>query len=445
MKPQLPNILFIIADHHRWDWIGCSGYGIPVHTPNIDALATRGTLFEQCICQSPLCAPSRASLATGLYPNRTGVPDNEFDLDPSITTYMQLLRNHGYRVATCGKSDLHKKTKWYGLDGWTRLMGQLGYTEAVDQAGKIDAALLSGWPTPSDPYMAYLHQQGLAKIHHDDYSKRREYRQEHGRAAWAAPFDRRHHTDDFAGRAALDLLNGFPKGEPWYLQVNMPGPHDPYDAPAELLARYADIEFAMPVGASPDDRTDHQAIRRNFAAMIEGIDEWVGRFIDVVAMRDEWANTIIVYTSDHGEMLGEHGRWAKLVPQEASIRVPLIIAGPSVQEGFRSNALVELTDLSATFTDLVGLEVPSEWDAKSLKPLLTNEDIQHRDVQISMLHDWHLVRTREWKLVLTAGKPTHLYNLADDPYELENQIDVKDIQSLSAKMTDLLITQVGSK
>lgn len=444
MSSQQPNILFIIADHHRWDWLGCAGYDIPVRTPNIDRLAQRGVLFEQCICQSPLCAPSRASLATGLYPHRTGVPDNEFDLDPSITTYMQLLRGHGYRVATCGKSDLHKKTKWYGLEGWTRLMGQFGFTEAIDQAGKLDAALHSGWPTPSDPYMAYLHQQGLAKIHHDDYIKRRAYRQEHGRAGWPAPFDRRHHTDDFAGRAALDPLNGFPVSEPWYLQVNMPGPHDPYDAPAELLERYADVDFDMPVAADPEDRTDHQAIRRNFAAMIEGIDEWVGRLVEAVAMRDELENTIIVYTSDHGEMLGEHGRWAKQVPFEASIRVPLIIAGPSIQSGVRSDALVELTDLAPTFVDQVGLNIPSEWDAKSLTQLLANENADHRDAQISMLHDWQLVRTQEWKLVMTDGEPSHLYNLAMGFHELENVIDSEDNQEVVATLRELLSRQTGS-
>lgn len=93
MSEQTPNILFLIADHHRWDWLGCAGYDIPVRTPNIDRLAARGMLFQQCICQSLLCTPSHASLATGLYPHRTGVPDNEYDLDPSLTTYMQMLRN----------------------------------------------------------------------------------------------------------------------------------------------------------------------------------------------------------------------------------------------------------------------------------------------------------------------------------------------------------------
>ena len=145
-------------------------------------------------------------------------------------------------------------------------------------------------------------------------------------------------------------------------------------------------------------------------------------------------NTIVVYTSDHGEMLGEHGRWAKLVPQEASIRVPLIVAGPNVEEGGRSDALVELIDLAATFVDLVGLEVPNEWDAKSLEPLLADADADHRDVQISMLHDWQLVRTSEWKLVVTDGEPSNLFNLAVDPHELENLVKTVDYEKIISKL-----------
>jgi len=434
-----PNILFLFSDHHRWDWLGSAGHGVPVRTPNLDRLAECGMAFRQCRCQSPLCAPSRASLATGLRPHRTGVPDNKHDLDESSLTYMQLLRNAGYRVATCGKCDLHKKTLWYGLQGWTARLGRLGFTEAIDQAGKLDAAK-SGWPEPSDPYMAYLHAHGLAKIHCEDY---RERRAREGVPAWPCPFERRHYTDDFCSRAALQLLQRLPLGEPWYLQVNFPGPHDPFDAPARLLQRYDDIDFDSPVAPAPEDPTDHTAVRRHFAAMIEGIDEWVGRIIDTVAARGELEDTIIVYSSDHGEMLGDHGRWGKRVPYEPSVHVPLIVVGPGIAQGVTSDALVELSDLAATFLEFAGIEGPDDWDARSFAPVLRGLSQVHRNEQVSMLGDWTMVSDGRWKLVETDGRPSALFDLQADPDERQNLASQPDAAAEVQRLHKALVCELA--
>lgn len=409
-----PNILLIVADHHRWDWLGAAGYGIPVRTPNVDRLAERGVLFDQCRCNSPLCAPSRASLATGMRPHRTGVLDNEQDLCPETLTFMQMLRGAGYRTATCGKCDLHKKTKWYGLHGWTSRLGRLGFTEAIDQAGKIDAALISGWPEPHDPYMAFLHARGLARTHHEDYVRRRENPDE---AHWPTPLPRECYTDDFCGRAALSLLERLPTGEPWFLEVNFPGPHDPFDAPQELLERYRDVSFPAPTAPHPTRRTDYQAFRRSFAAMIEGIDEWVGQILDAVAARGDLENTLVVYTCDHGEMLGDLGRWGKSRPEDPSVRVPLVVAGPGVARGARSRALVELCDLAATLVDAAGLPVPRHWDARALGPVLRGESQTHREATVSMLGPWQMVTDGEWKLVLGLEGGPQLFHLEADPHE----------------------------
>ncbi|MEX2389722.1 MAG: sulfatase-like hydrolase/transferase, partial [Phycisphaeraceae bacterium] len=377
-----PNLLFLFPDQWRWDWLGCesSPYGkMPVRTPNIDALARRGVRFTRCRSNSPLCAPARACLATGMRYERCGVSGNGYDLDPERTTVFNRLRDAGYRTLTCGKNDLHKKTTWKGREGWTRLLGQYGFTDAIDQSGKLDAkqwgAVDKGGPHCS--YTSYLHANGQFDTYADDY-QRRAQEATHFAAAWPSPLAREHYTDDFCGRTALELLDRQPNEGPWMLWVNFPGPHDPFDPPRELQARYDGVAFPEPVAGKAEHlRKDgsavplnHQQIRRNYAAACEGIDEWVGRIMDKVAQRGELENTVVVFSSDHGEMLGDHGRFLKNVPQEGSVHVPLIIAGPGIQKGAVSDALVELIDISATLLEAAGLECPGDWDALPLGSVL---------------------------------------------------------------------------
>lgn len=427
-----PNILFLFPDQWRWDWLGCeeSPYGkVPVRTPNLDALARRGVRFTQCRTNSPLCAPARACLATGARYHRCGVPDNTFDLDPGRTTVFNLLRDAGYRTGTCGKNDLHKNTAWKGHDGWTRLLGQYGFTEAIDQSGKLDAAnsgrLDRGGPNCS--YTSYLHARGLFDTFVNDYIRRGQVAS-NTTDVEPTPLSREHYTDDFCGRKALQLLDGFPEEGPWLLWVNWPGPHDPFDPPHQLRDRYANVEFPPPVnGATFDSKQrpiNHMQIRRNYAAECEGIDEWVGRIIDKIAERGELDNTLIVFSSDHGEMLGDHGRFTKQVPQDGSVRVPLIVAGPGVATGEVNNSLVELIDISATLLDFAGLPTPGDWDARSLRPLLTKSPpVEHRDVQVSELKDWRMLCDGRFKLVETQSEPARLFDLVEDPGETRDVAD----------------------
>ena len=406
-----PNFVFLFPDQLRPDYLGCAG-SVPVRTPHVDALAARGTRFTQCRCNSPICSPSRAALATGRRYERCGVPSNQYNTDPALGTVFQRLRDAGYRIGSCGKSDLAKAAPERG-EGWTALMGRYGFTEAVDQAGKLDC-VNQGGERPRDPYAAHLHERGLMAAHRRDYHER-------GRvgdpAAWATPLPRRDYTDDFAGARALDLIDGFPAGAPWMLWVNFPGPHSPFDAPKELLDRYADATFPEPAGEAPKDPAAVQAVRRNYAACVEGIDEWVGRIVDAVAQRGELERTVFVFASDHGEMLGDHGRWGKGRPEEPSVGVPLVMAGPGIRRGATSDALVELIDVSATLLELAGLETPADWDARSFAPILRGGASAHRDVQHSALADWRMVCDGRYKLVERKGEIEALYDLERDPWE----------------------------
>ncbi|MBI1337438.1 MAG: sulfatase-like hydrolase/transferase [Phycisphaera sp.] len=437
---DVPNFLFLFPDQWRWDFLGCetSPYGkMPVRTPNIDALAARGVRFTQCRTNSPVCAPARAALSQGLRYHRCGVESNGQDTPYDAVTYYALLREAGYRTLTCGKNDLHKKTFWKGRDGWTHLMGKYGFSDAIASSGKMDAARWGQVEEggPHCAYTSYLHSHGLFGA----------YREASNRNDLApAPFDREHYTDDFCGRMAIELLDRTPANEPWALWVNFPGPHDPFDPPAELQRRYDGVDFPDRVGSEPvmsKTRQDVAQARRNYAACCEGLDEWVGWIIDKVEQRGELDNTVVIFSSDHGEMLGDHGKYTKGVPYEPSVHVPLIVAGPGIARGKVSHALVELIDLAATHLDLAGLSCPDYYDSKSLKPILCNQadDKTHRDVTVSSLGRWRMVFDGRYKLVETLAKPEGDQPMSRDgePALYDLQIDPGETADLSMKHPEI--------
>lgn len=379
-----PNLLLLFPDQHRYDWLGTTP-GLPARTPNLDALAGRGVRFRRAITPSPLCAPARACLAAGVEYHRCRVPSNAFDYPLDQPTYYSLLRESGYHVAGCGKFDLHKKTEDWGLDG-RRLLREWGFSDGIDNAGKHDA-IRSGAAAPKDPYMAFLHRRGLAAAHVADFARRKNYA-----ATFPTPLPEDAYCDNWVGENGLALLRRAPKGRPWYLQVNFTGPHSPMDITARMEQRWRGVTgFPPPVASTQFTPAEHLAIRQNYSAMVENIDRWVGLFLEEIRARGELENTLVVYSSDHGEMLGDHDRWGKSVPYLPSIAVPLIVAGPGVKLGVVSDALVSTMDLAATFLDYAGLARPAHMDSRSFRPLLEGAAASHRDVVVSALGAWRAV------------------------------------------------------
>lgn len=406
------NFLFLFPDQHRPDWLGGTP-GLPLRTPHLDGLRARGTQFTRAICPSPLCAPSRACVATGCEYPRAGVRDNRDDLPPDRPTFYRLLRDAGYHVAGCGKFDLHKASYvWgpegrHGLDAW-------GFSDGIDNEGKIDA-VLSGREAARGPYMAYLERRGLKEVHVRDIDCRRADKH----AAFPTPLPADAYCDNWIGDNALDLMRRFPAGRPWFLQVNFTGPHNPWDVTGEMAAWYAGQEFPLPVDNHEAAAAVHQGVRRNYAAMIENIDRLVGELLAEVRRRGEENDTLVIYASDHGEMLGDHGRWGKTLPYQPSVGVPLIAAGPGVAAGRTIDAPATILDLPATFLDYAGLPVPSEMDSRSLRPLLGG-GVAPRDHAFSALGEWRLVFDGRYKLIENFGGTDLLFDLAQDPQELRN-------------------------
>jgi len=388
--------------------------------------------------------------------HRTGVWHNPDDTNPAETTLFNHLQYSGYHTMTCGKNDLHKGSDDYANSGWVPRLAAYGFDDAIDQRGKMN----SGAPPNDRPgaYLEYLRAQGLMQTHIDDYAARCLPPSTFATSPWPSPLPREHFTDDFCGRTALELLDRRPTEKPWCLWVNFPGPHDPHDAPRELQKRYDGVSFPPPVCGEAtmlDAPIDHQQLRRNYAANCEGIDDWVGRIVERLEDRGELDNTVIVFFSDHGEMLGDHGRWAKCTWHEPSVHVPLIVAGPGIAAGKVSEALAELIDVHATCLDYAGIAALDDSDALSIRPILEGGalDASHRDVAISALDDWRMITDGRWKLVRISGeKPERpardlLFDLQEDGTEQNNVAESHPevIRDLAAKLDQHSPTELRAR
>ncbi|MEM7533756.1 MAG: sulfatase-like hydrolase/transferase [Chloroflexota bacterium] len=439
---ERPNILFIMDDQHRFDFLGVAGADF-VKTPNIDRLAARGMYFPNCTVNSPVCAPSRIALATGLQAQRVAPRDNQSFLSHTQTTYYQRLRDHDYYVGCAGKLDLGKPDGYNGVNGDRPATYRWGFTHPIEIEGKMHAARLG---SPRGPYGHYLQEQGLFEAFCKDYYDRFLNPESRGVGRATSWVETGSHdsvlpteafSDTYIGRRAIQWLEEIPDDFPWHFFINFVGPHDPFDPPTEYADKYRNAEMPAAIDCAPDgkpawiqakykerDPKNTAMVRRQYCAMIELIDDYIGYILDTLEKRGMMENTIIVFSSDHGEMLGDHGLYQKNLPYESALRVPLIIAGPGIQEGVVSDALVELIDLNPTICELAGLPEQPYLDAKSLVPVLQGASgFSHRDDTVSSLENMRLLRTRTHKYVNHINDRNELYDLENDPNETVNLID----------------------
>ena len=421
--------------------------GLPVRMPNVEALAARGMRFNQAIVNSPLCAPSRACLASARNYRRTGVDDNRQDYPLDLPTFYQALRAAGYRTGGVGKSDLHKNTSDWGPDG-KRCLDEWGFSDGVDNEGKWDLVWNCA-EEPKGPYSGYLHGRDLMAAHVADMETRSPGVDEHSNYGQTAPspLPEEAYSDNWLTENGLDTINGFPADTPWFLQVNFTGPHEPNDITERMHARWQGVGFPRAHRNTQHDEDFHNRARQNYSAILENIDRQIGRLLEAVAARGELDNTIVVYSSDHGEMLGDNDLWAKTHPNQGSVAVPLVVAGPGVKAGVHSDALVALIDLAGTFVDYAGAELPPGSDALSLRPTLEGSAATHREHVFSGMTragttlDWDLVWDGRHKLVAHRQADDELFDLDKDPFENDNIID--SAPDVAARLRELLEAELA--
>ena len=427
-KSGRPNLLFIMDDQHRHDYLSAAGATF-VRTPNLDRLAERGVRFSQCITNAPVCAPARIGLASGYQPARLGCLDNNCYLPRHITPYFARLRDAGYRVGCVGKLDLAKPDPYNGRHGDRPRVFGWGFTHPVECEGKMHAGMAD---RPRGPYGFWLQEQGLFKRFRADYAARKARGWIEG-ASHDSILPEDAFEDAYIGRRAAEWIDDVPDDYPWHLFVSFVGPHDPFDPPTSYAERNRGAAVPPAIRGNEEGKPawvnarrrdlseDEVAVtRRQYCAAIELIDDQVGRIIEAVERRGMAEDTIVVFASDHGEMLGDHGLYTKSVPYEAALRVPLIAAGPGIAGGRTSDALVELIDVNPTLCGLAGLPAQEGLDASDFSAVLTGDRSTHREEAASALREFRLVRTADHKLVMHHTGETELYDLKNDPEEIEN-------------------------
>ena len=417
-----PNVLFLMADDLNND---LGTYGAPVRTPNIDKLAARGVRFDRAYSQYPLCSPSRSSLLTGRRPNATGVLTNPLpkapmsphfrEKLPDAVTLPQLFRTNGWIAARVAKLYHYGVPLQIGTGG---LDDYLSWDIAINPRGhdrEVHDRIFSLRPGQFGATLSWLGDEG-------------------------ADGDQ---TDGIAAAEAVRLLERFKRnGESFFLAVGFYRPHTPYVAPKRYFDMYPRDQITLPTLSDADrSRTPDAAYRsslkeqdsmtddqrrdaiRAYWASITFMDAQVGHVLDALDRLGLANNTVVVFTSDHGYHLGDHGLWQKMSLFERSARVPLIIAAPGAKaRGVATRGLAELVDLYPTLADLAGLKPTGPVDGVSLAPLLHDPAATVKDAAFTQVRNGYAVRTDRWRYVEWAGgdEGAQLYDMDKDPGETTN-------------------------
>jgi arylsulfatase A-like enzyme len=411
-----PNVLLVLADQWRGSdqgWIG----NVEVHTPHLDALAAGGVRVRDAFANSPVCGPSRGSLITGLLPHQHHVVANDLPLRAGLPTVADVLGGAGYRTGWIGK--------WH-LDG-----------------------------LPRDKWVAPQRRRGFAYWAAVNCSHR--YLDAHYyRGADPEPVPFTGYEPDVQTDLALEFLAGRDGGDtaqPFFLTVSYGPPHDPYpDVPQSYLDRY-DTDRLTPRANSADGPPERERLRQYYAG-ITAVDEQLGRLLAALRTAGRLDDTLVVVTSDHGDMLGSHGRRAKQVPFEEAVRVPMVLSWPARLAPRDVAGRMGLVDLPTTILGLVGADPLPGAYGRDLSPALTGRGVLREAVLLSnsvSFDEGHRQGVPEWRgfrdgrhtyARLVDGSPWLLFDDDADPWQQHNLVDdpvhADTVRAADARLDGLL-------
>jgi len=440
-RPAPPNILVLMTDQQRPDSLGCYGSEVAI-TPNIDRLARDGVRFENCYVQNPLCCPSRYSMLTGRYPHSHGVRSNWYAPRPGETSFGHQFARAGYSTALIGKMHF---TPWQDLFG---------------SGGRIIAESKFAVNCPDD-YEAFLRKRGASRRRLYDLDSPEYLR---NATAVKSELPQELHIDSFVGRSVCEYMRAV--REPFCLFASFLSPHNPYDPPEPYDRLFMKAKFPprnMYPGEIADkpkeaynyinqrlkwpNKTDEltheqlQITNAYYYGTCTLIDDWVGRIVEVLKQHELYRNTVILYTSDHGDLLGDHGLVYKQCFYEQSVKVPLILHAPAMFGSGTVAAPVEGIDIFSTICELAGAWPGRGRQGRSLVPLLHRKaGYTHREAAFSENHFGRMVRYGQFKMVYYPGKPYgELYDLAEDPDERRNLWDKLDGSPVKRRLKDVLL------
>ena len=435
-QKRRPNILFLMTDQHRADCIGSDGNRV-IHTPNIDRIGNEGVRFSRAYSSTPTCTPARTALLTGLSPWHHGMLGMTLMAEQYPLEKPRALRQAGYYTMTIGKQHFAPMRNGHGyhrmvLDEHCPCGNGPQALAAAEKRGIVERSDYDSWFLSEAPALD-PHATGLWW---NDYPSR----------PYVLP--ERLHPTTWTGDTAVNFLKSYEGPEPFFLKVSFIRPHSPYDPPARFMDRYKDA--ALPEAAvgkwaaryeKPNsDRTDiwrgqlsAETIRKSrqgYYGCISQVDEQVGRILETLEKRGMLEDTLIVFTSDHGDMTGDQNLWRKSYAYEPSARVPMLMRWPkgliAAERGQVMENPVELRDLLPTFLDAAGATVEAKMDGRSLLGLVRTKgegwrefiDLEH-DVCYSPANHWNALTDGNWKYIFHAlDGEEQLFHIAADREEL---------------------------
>ena len=439
LRDPRPDLVFIITDQQRYDTIGALGFP-HVDTPHLDRMVREGTYFSRCFVTGASCVPSRASLFTGVYPHTNGVINNASSWRH---TWVETLAAAGYRCLNVGK--MHTQP----------MDAAAGFHERIVVENK-DRSMAKRGRDFVDAWDRALMAAGVEKPGLPSYRLLPDYAQRLGAYEW--PLDESLHADVFVGRTAAAVIAEHAGDRtPLFMQIGFPGPHPPYDPPASWIAPYRDGQLPIrPVARHDLDAqplpfrqlrekhanghhdaaphivdAPHELRARQLAhylANVSLIDREVGRVLAALKAADRLDNTIVVFTSDHGDSLGDHGHSQKWTMYEEVVRVPMLVWSAAALAGRGEvAAMVQAIDIAPALLALAGCETPAWFEAQSVLPALRGEPFrgrdavyceQGRDVVFQFSDFVSMLRTERYKFVHFLGEDFgQLFDLGDDPLE----------------------------
>jgi len=447
---QKINILFIMDDQHRGDCIGAAGADW-LKTPNLDRLANEGALFTRAYSSMPSCLPARAAILTGLRPWNHGLLSFLTIPNKYKVEFPQRFTDAGYRTHVAGKNHFYGAKHGY----------QTTEVEEIDKRPRADGLY-------RDDYMRWM------QLNHPDKDPKGgapSFTDHRGNRAW--PYEEETHPTHWTAERAKAFLREYNGDAPWLLKFSLHRPHPPFDAPRRLMDDYKEMDLPKPVvgewaekefsGATgsiyttPSMAIGHypaEEIHDSRAAYYAGItyvDEKIGEVLQVLEERGELENTLILFTSDHGDMMGDHHLWRKVYPYEPSACVPMLIRWPDalnipMERGQKLEHLVELRDIMPTFLDAAGLPVPPDIDGESMIKILRNPNGPWREV-LDLEHGsqyfaegaYVALTDKQYKYIrfMQTGEE-QLFDLKNDPKEMNNITDPKLLAAWRKRMGTFL-------
>ncbi len=459
MTQSQPNIIFIITDQQRYDTVGALGFPF-MDTPILDRLVREGTAFTQCHVAGASCAPARGALFTGYYPHTTGILKNG---DLWRHTWLEHFQAAGYHTVNIGKmhtepmntpAGFHER---YNVENKERVRPVPGVNR--DYLDEWDRAMgLRGHTRPDRHY----------------YTTLPEFETALGAFDWPLPPEL--HPDVFVGDLGLWWLRRIPQRQPLFLQIGFPGPHPPYDPWAEEVQAYMDKDLPvravtsaemdrqpppiqdlrdLHVELAPDSTAhrpdasvdDRKRQRAYYLANQTMIDRKIGEILAALKEKGYLDNAVVVFTSDHGDCMGDHGLSQKWSSYDQVTRVPLVLWGPGrVPAGRSVDALVQQQDVVPWLMQLAGIEAPETLEAESLAPALSGDFAGRESVYCEQAQDrfmtnalMTMVRTADWKLVHFLGEDYgQLFDLRDDPAEENDRWSDPAAAGAKAELLDRL-------